>query len=111
MEISYIHRVRGQGIVATKDYQENEVIYELNGEILDHPTKYSIEIGENKHIIDKYGIYLNHSFNPNIKIDGIKLIALKFIKKNDELSFNYNDNETKMNSPFYDGDKYVKGKE
>jgi len=82
----------------------------LEGEILYTPNKYSIEIGKNKHIIDKWGSYLNHSFDPNTRIDGKNVIALRDINKNEELHFNYNDNETKMACPFETEEGLVSGK-
>ena len=46
---------------------------------------------KNQYIYDKYGIYINHSFNSNICIRGCELIALCDIEIDDELFFNYND--------------------
>ena len=91
-----------KSLYSTKNYLKNEVIHKLNGIILTKPTKTSIEIDTNKHIEDKYGQYMNHSFNPNCKIQDCKIIALCDILPNQELTFNYNDNETNMAFPFTD---------
>ena len=40
------------------------------------------------------------SFQPNTKIDGKNVVALRDINKGEELHFNYNDNETSMTCPF-----------
>ena len=96
MEIQYVHRVKGDGLIAKKFYEKDSVVLVLKGEILDKPTKFSIEIGENKHIVDKYGTYINHSFTPNTFIKGNEVIALKNIYENDEITFNYNVSETTM---------------
>ena len=109
MEVQYIHRVKGEGLVATQFYEQNQVVRVLEGEIKDKPDKYSIEIGENKHITDEYGIYINHSFDPNTKIEDNKVIAIKNIKINDEITFNYNHSENKMENPFYSNNKLVCG--
>ena len=109
MEIQYIHRVKGEGLVATKFYEKDSVVLVLKGEILDKPTRFSIEIGENKHIVDKYGIYINHSFTPNTVIKGNEVIALKNIYEDDEITYNYNVFETTMVCPFYDGNDLVCG--
>jgi len=101
MEIRDSETNGGKGLFSTRDYSKGQIIYVLTGEIYDKPTRETIYIGENKHIYDKYGIYINHSFNPNIYIDKNRVIALNKINKDEELMFNYNDNEINMANPFY----------
>lgn len=100
----------GKGLFATKDYSKGVIVYTLTGEIFDHPTRESIHIGNNKHIYDEYGIFINHSFTPNILIDGYSMVALSNIQANDELTFNYNDTEINMANPFTIDDILVNGK-
>ena len=90
------------GLYGTKQYMKNTKIYKLVGEIVNKPTRTSIEIGENQHIEDKYGIYMNHSFDPNCKIQNGHIFSIKNINIRDELTFNYNDSETNMACPFVD---------
>ena len=45
---------------------------------------------------------MNHSFEPNCIIKDNCIVALKSINEGDELTFNYNDNETKIVCPFFD---------
>ena len=99
-----------KGLFSTKNYPKDSVVYTLSGEQFDAPTRESIHIGNNKHIYDELGIFINHSFNPNIVVSGSNLVALEDIKDGDELMFNYNDTEMKMASPFYVNDKLVNGK-
>ena len=110
MEVKYCERVGGDGLFSTKKYYKNNIIYTLTGEINDKPDKYSIEIGNNKHITDKLGIYMNHSFDPSIKIQGVSVISLKNIEPGDELCFNYNESETSMSCPFETPEGLVYGK-
>lgn len=110
MIINYSKRVNGKALFSTKKYKKDSVIYILTGEIKDKPDKYTIEIGDNKHILDNYGIYMNHSFTPSVKIDGNNVVALKYIKSGDEICFNYNENETNMASPFYSNGVLISGK-
>lgn len=110
MEVKYCKRVSGMGLFATKKYVSNNVIYTLSGEINNTPDKYSIEIGTNKHITDKLGVYMNHSFVPNVKIQGVSVISLKTIEVGDEICFNYNENETCMSCPFETPEGLVSGK-
>jgi hypothetical protein len=90
------------GLYATKKYIQYINIYKLVGEVVNKPTRTSIEIDDNQHIEDKYGIYMNHSFNPNCKIQDGHIFSIKNINIGDELTFNYNDNETDMAYPFID---------
>ena len=69
---------------------------------LEYRYKANIEIDKNQHIEDKYGIYMNHSFYPNCKIHSGHIVCIKNINIGDELTFNYNDNETNMACPFID---------
>ena len=110
MDIKYIERIKGNGLIAKKKYKKNTIIHVLSGEIRSKPNRYTIEIGKNKHILDKYGIYMNHSFTPNTVIDGLNVIALKDIEINDEITFNYNENETNMVCPFISDNILVSGK-
>ena len=100
----------GKGLFATKNYSKGEIVHTLTGKIFDHPTRESIHIGNNKHIYDEYGIFINHSFTPNILIDGYSMVALSDIQANDELTFNYNDTEINMANPFTIDDILVNGK-
>jgi hypothetical protein len=101
---------QGKGLFSTQNYNKGDIIYTLTGEIYDKPTRETIYIGNNQHIYDTYGIYINHSFTPNICVMNCNLVALCDIKKDDEIMFNYNDNEINMASPFYSNDVLVCGK-
>ena len=95
------------GIYSTALYHINDVVYTLSGEISSTPTRTSIEIGPNRHIEDKLGIYINHSFKPSCRIINGCVLAEKEININDEITFNYNINETKMATPFVDTETNV----
>jgi hypothetical protein len=90
----------GKGLYATKKYLKDEIIHKLSGKIYDNPTRETIYIGNNKHIYDEYGIFINHSFTPTVYICETNVIALIDINENDEITFNYNDNEINMACPF-----------
>lgn len=110
MEIKTSTITTGKGLFATKKYKSGEIVYKLTGNIQNFPTRETIHIGNNKHIYDEYGMFINHSFNPNIFIDDCKMIACVDININDELTFNYNDNEINMANPFYANNILVCGK-
>ncbi len=110
MEIRTSNMVTGKGLFATKKYLKDEIVHTLTGRIFDHPTRETIHIGNNQHIYDDFGIYINHSFTPNIYVNGVNLIALTDIEINDEIVFNYNDTEINMANPFVVNNKLVGGK-
>ena len=99
-----------KGLYAKKTYKKGEVIHQLEGRLVLRPTRESIHIGNNLHVIDIYGQYINHSFDPNTKLELNKVVAIKDIEIRDEITFNYNESEVNMKCPFLDGDVYVGGK-
>ena len=101
MEIKNIGNSSEKGLFATKKYTKGERVHTLIGKIYDKPTRETIRIGYGRHIYDNYGIFINHSFNPNIAILYDKIITLHNINIGDELVFNYNENECTMANPFY----------
>lgn len=89
-----------QGLYTTKDFKEGDILRKLHGELVLNPTRESIHIGNGMHVIDEYGQYINHSFEPNVKIELNNVIALRDIKKYEEITFNYNESEINMAKPF-----------
>lgn len=45
----------------------NKIVFELKGEIINYPTKTSIQIGPNEHIEDELGQFINHHCYPNTR--------------------------------------------
>ena len=87
---------------------KGDIVFVLTGTYKEYSVKYSIEIGENQHILDDDGVFMNHSFDPSCKIDGKNVVAVKNILIGDELCFNYNESETSM-APFEVNGVKVKG--
>ena len=110
MQVSDCERVGGKGLFSLKFVPKGDIVFVLTGPVKDTPCKYSIEIGENQHILDDDGVFMNHSFDPSCKIDGKNVVAVKNILIGDELCFNYNESETHMACPFEVNGVKVKGK-
>jgi SET domain len=110
MEIKFNNRLNGYGLYSTEFYPKSEIVYTLSGEIYDKPTKYTIHVENNVHILDARGRFMNHSFTPTTYIDGYNVVALIDINIGDELTFNYNETEINMASPFVVNDVIVCGK-
>jgi hypothetical protein len=81
---------------------KNNLIFTLEGQILNKPTRTSIQIDENgmKHINDEYGQYMNHSCDPTCYIKDESVYSSKNIKKGTSLTFNYNVSENVMSNSF-----------
>ena len=89
------------GIYAGSFCNEGSVVYTLTDTIkLLNPTRTSIRIQENMHVEDEIGRYINHSCYPTCKIDGLNVVAVKDIQQDQEITFNYTENEDFMASPF-----------
>jgi hypothetical protein len=66
---------------------------------------FSTYIGEGVHLDCPLGRYLNHSFTPNTRIHGDKVVALGEVPADTELTYNYNESESAgMAEPFFTGE-------
>ena len=81
MEVRTSEQINNKGLFTTKKYKKGEVVFTLVGQIYDNPTRETIHIGNNKHIYDEFGKFINHSFIPNIFIDKTQILKIK-IKDN-----------------------------
>lgn len=110
--ILFSERVCGNALFALNSYEKGETLFFLSGKIFNSPTRLTIEIGENRHIFDKFGIYMNHSSNPSTEIKGKRVVATQKISKGDEITFDYNNSETKCVATFIDSESgfLVEGK-
>ena len=77
-----------------------EIVYKLTGDILDKPTRTSIQIGPNKHIEDDLGQYINHSCSPTVKIMDDNVVVIEKLYTGDSITFDYNESEDIMSNPF-----------
>jgi hypothetical protein len=109
MEIRNSKSTGEKGLFTLKKHKKGDVVYTLSGDIYDKPTRETIHIGNERHIYDEYGIYINHSFTPNVYVDNYDLIAVHDIEIDDEIFFNYNDTEINMANPFYVNNILVSG--
>ena len=98
-------------VVATKKILKGEIILKLQGITSASPDKYSIQVGEQEHLLafsedpqDELSAFrfINHSCAPNSYFDipNMSLIALKNIDMNEEIVYHYCTTEFEMASPF-----------
>jgi len=92
----------GKGTFACKDFEMEEVICSLSGEVVSAPTVYTLQISPTEHVVPLFGKYLNHSCQPNCYFHhGDRTFrALTFIADGDEITFDYCTTEYAMAAPF-----------
>jgi len=91
----------GKGVFASKDFDIGDLVLEFSGEqVLPTPGVHTLQIGLDKHLlVDEPYRYVNHSCNPNCGIkDETKLVAMKHVKKGEEITFDYAMTEKHMSA-------------
>ena len=85
----------GKAVFADKDYKKGDKVFSFKGETITKDEiidpNHVIQISKDKYL-DKSGDfddYANHSCNPNCGIRGRDLIAIRTIKKGDEITWDY----------------------
>ena len=101
--------IKDNCLICTVHVDKGIRVFSLEGKLLDYPTSRTVHIGNNVHIVDYYGSYLSHSFEPNCKIQGLDVIAEKDIIPGDILTYNFNTTEINMAYPFVHEGILVKG--
>jgi hypothetical protein len=88
--------------IATTPFRQGDTVLKLSGPIVAQPTRESIELDCHRHIIDPQGSFVNHSSTPTTCVNGIHqcLEAVRDIAIGEEITFDYNKNETCMAAPF-----------
>lgn len=102
-----------KGIFAKENISKGSIIFYLKGTVSRRPTKYTIQLGTNRHLafpairkssddLDYCWQYLNHSCEPNGYIDtrDSTFRALRDIAAGEEITFNYLTTESEMAVPF-----------
>ena len=102
--------VRENHLVCTVHVSKGQIVFYLEGQLMDYPTKESIHIGKGVHIVDDLAMFMTHSFEPSCLIHGLKVIANRDILPGDILHYNFNSSEVNMVCPFVHNGIIVKGK-
>jgi hypothetical protein len=90
-------------LVTKQAYKKGEVICTMPSEnIVDKPTRFTVQITKDKHTHVGKLAALNHSCDPNVILDTERMlmIARRDIEKGEELSFFYPATEWEMQAPF-----------
>ncbi|HEX4044098.1 MAG TPA: SET domain-containing protein [Gammaproteobacteria bacterium] len=94
--------VQGVGVFTTKPVKKGHLLFKLTGKILTAPTRTSVEIGKNRHVENAIAQYVNHSCAPTAKVvkKNREFVSVRDIEKGEEITFDYNKNESVLASPF-----------
>ena len=92
-----------RALVTKQAYRKGEVLCSIPSEnVADKPTRFTVQIGRDRHTHVGKLAALNHSCDPNVILDTERMlmIARYDIAKGDELSFFYPSTEWEMQAPF-----------
>lgn len=93
-----------KGLFASAAVARGEALLTYDGPLLDHPTRLSIQIDDNKHVegTDDSNAFLNHSCEPNAFVDweSLCLRARRDIASGEEITCNYNTTDYEIHSVF-----------
>ena len=99
LKLVYVHG-KGLGLFVDKNFKKGDVVLQFEADIVDakHASPEAVRIGENKFLDTEWLVpeaFINHSCSPNTytDIEKYQYIAIKNIKKNDEITFDYNTTE------------------
>ena len=105
-KLAIAFRKDGQkGVFAKENIAPDEVLITYDGPVIDHPTRFSIQIDENKHIegTEDSNAFLNHSCSPNAYVDWNRLClrALRAIEPGEEITCNYLTTDYDLHEKFH----------
>jgi len=103
----YVTPYYGKTVVAAEAIAKGTKLYECAGEVFDHPTMYTVQLDETRHINCTQGTceYTAHSCDPTaffqVENDTLILTAARDIGQGEQITFNYCTNEWNMATPFH----------
>ena len=99
-------------VVATRPVRVGGTVLILDGEEMHRPSRHSIQLDERTHIevtgdlpLEELMLahpwrFTNHSCDPNTRLVGRALVALRPVRAGDEITYNYNTSEWELAEPF-----------
>ena len=95
---------RERALFAERAFRSGDVLITYDGPVLDHPTRYSVQIGEHQHVegTAESNAWLNHSCAPNAYVEWtpLRLRALRDIEAGEEITCNYLTTDWELHEPF-----------
>ncbi len=112
IEVRKSNTLSGKGVFAISNIKKDEVLIDIEEKITKKPTNYTLQINKSEFLVANcidncIDNFINHSCNPNIFVrfhknnkKRISYIALKNIRKKQELFWNYNTTEWDLVTKF-----------
>lgn len=97
-----IKNKRLKQVHSTKEFFAGETVLFICCEESRIPTQHTIQLDVNYHVLDPIVKYIKHSFDPNVKVEGHSLIAIRKIREGDEITRNYYETEEIIVKEFTD---------
>jgi len=91
-------KLHGKGVFALRDFEKGEVVLKWKPKPLKKSEMETLSLNKKKHVMHidgKYFLmrsperYINHSCEPNVKNQNMSNIAIKDIKKGEEITIKY----------------------
>jgi hypothetical protein len=111
-DVALVRSAHSFRLVAERPFAPGDSILTIEGVSVQRPSRYSIQVGIDEHVEkpdDLDGIegferypwrFLNHSCDPNARLEGRILRALRPVARFEELTFDYATTEFEMAEPF-----------
>jgi hypothetical protein len=87
---------------STRDFFTGETVLFICCEESKIPTQHTIQLDVNYHVLDPIVKYIKHSFDPNVRVEGHSLVAIRKIREGDEIKRNYYETEEIIVKEFTD---------
>lgn len=99
-------------LVASGEVPAGQRLFAIDGELTGTPSRYSLQVGRGLHldlpdgcaeqeVMDRYfWRFMNHSCEPNARVEGRQVLAARDIVPGEQITFHYNTTEYEMAEPF-----------
>ena len=99
---------RSLGLFACRPLSTGDVVLPLRGEVVGRPSRYSIQIGVDRHLeaagdtAGREWRFLNHGCAPSaeVRVEDLTLRAARDLEAGDELTYDYLTTEAELAEPF-----------
>jgi SET domain len=106
--VAVVSRQGQHCVVATAPIKRGHVVLAIDGPTVATPTRYTVQVGEGQHVDAEarpdggfpMWRFLNHACEPNTRLNGRSLVAVRDLAAGEEVSFDYDSTEWDMAAPF-----------
>ena len=100
--LAVLSRQGFRSTVATRVFHTGEIVFPVAGESTARPTRYTIQVAADRHVLTTCARFVNHNCGPNCRFDDAAMVfrALQTIACGEEITFNYNTTEYDLACPF-----------